>query len=473
LLRRFYLTVLLVAMLAVTIAFVQVPVFKANAAPPPNPLPVVGVWSSQYSNWNITDPSLVAGSTFPVEVNVTGVLQGFNGYELALYFDPTYINVSSYDLKAGLFNNPFAAREFTGNGSLRLGVVNQGPLVTAGSGTLVNIIFRVVKAGGVSPLAFAAPTIAPSNFAQPPDSICRNCPAQTPNWVRLVAGSNPIDVATADGYFNNVASPPPVHPYGPIASFKFTPPKPEQGDTIQFNATASFDPDNMADNNQGISQYIWDFGDKSNQPYVTTVAPTVTHRFAPGGSASLNSTDFLGNFSIRLTVIDRDSGFAGMKTMILTMSPTANHCVAVARIDVQKDQVSPGQNITFSVATKDIGTFDEKYDLTVTYGPPNATLPRITGENLTIGKSTPWQFSFSTSNFKYGIYNLVATVTLYGHDNCRDGISLRQFSVNQPPGQGQFFLLVGGIIGVPVSLAVASYAIGAFRKKRRLESEVL
>jgi len=460
-----------ILLLALAFLLLHSPFLKTASA---QGLPVVGVWSSQYSNWNITDPTLAVGATFPVQINVTNA-DSINGYELALYFDESYIKVVNYDLTGGvngLFQQPFAAIQFNGNGSLRLSVVNTAPNLISGSGTLVSITFKVVKIG-VSPLTLAAPIANPSGFAQPPDQICKNCAAGTPNWTRLVAPNfASFDVETQDGSFSNVPLSS-TQRAGPVSAFSFTPSKPVQGDNVIFDGSTSVDPDNSGTNNGGIRQYIWDFGDKSGQPYVTTDSPTVKHRFAPGGSASLNSTDFLGNFSIRLTVTDQDSGFTGMKTMVLTMSPPASHCVAVARIDVQKDQVSPGQNVTFSVATKDIGTFQEKYNLTVTYGPPNATLPQITGANLTIGKSTPWQFSFSTSNFKYGIYNLVATVTLYGHDNCRDGIGLRQFSVNQPPGQGQFFLIVGGIIGVPVSLAVASYAIGAFRKKRRLESEAL
>src|SRR4029077_3662 len=424
-----------------------------------------------YSTWNITDPTLVVGSTFSVQVNVTNA-PPFNGYEFALFFDPAFIQVKNYDLSSGIFPSPYPAIEFNGNGSLRLSVVNTGQLITAGFGPLLSITFIVIKAGGVSPLAFAAPAMTPSNFAQPPDVVCRNCPAGTPNWTRLVAGSTPIDVQTSDGYFDNVLGS--SNPYGPTADFKFTPSNPFQGETVKFNATASFDPDNRAAQNNGISEYIWDFGDKSSQPYVTSISPIVSHAFAPGGSDSLNSTFFLGNFSVRLTVLDRDSNFLGMKTMLLTMSPVANHCVAVTGIFLTKNQVDLGQKVTFQVDVKDSGTFPEKYNLTVSYGPPNATLPRVSGQNITVSKSVSWPFSFSTANFNYGIYNLVAKVTLFGgQDNCKDGTNLSQFGINQPILPGQVLLLVGGVIGIPVSLGIAAYLIGFFRKKKRLASEAL
>jgi hypothetical protein len=437
-------------------------------------LPVVGVWSSQYSNWNITDPTLAVGATFPVQINATNV-DSINGYELVLYFDDNYIQVLSFDLKGGpngLFPSPFAAVEFNGNASLRLSVVNTGQTLISGSGTLVSITFKVVKIG-VSPLTLAAPMANPSDHALPPDIVCRNCPPGTPNWTRLVAPNYvSFDVQTQDGSFSNVPLSA-THRAGPISSFTFSPSRPTQGETVVFDASASVDPDNRTTNNPGISKYIWDFGDRSNQAYVTVYSPIITHRFAPGGSASLNSTDFLGNFSIRLTVIDRDSGFQGMKTTLLTMLPPASHCVAVTTRFYSKDRVNPGQNITVNVQTKNTGTFQETFNLTVTYGPPNATLPKVTGTTLDIGKSIQWPFSFSTTNFKYGIYNLVATVTLYGRGNCRDGVNLVQFSIDQPNPPGQVLLLVGGIIAVPVSLGIASYFIGAFRKKRRLESEAL
>src|SRR4029077_5267855 len=107
-----------------------------------NPLlPLVGVFSSQYSNWNITDLTLTTGSSFVVQINVTNA-PAFNGYEFALFFDQSYIQVSSYDLKAGIFNNPFAASQFNGNGTLRLAVVNLGPLITVSNGPLLNITFK-------------------------------------------------------------------------------------------------------------------------------------------------------------------------------------------------------------------------------------------------------------------------------------------------------------------------------------------
>src|SRR4029077_2005685 len=269
--RHLRLATLFVMFLVLSLAFTGLPLLKPISGQPDN-RPVVGIWGSTYSTWNITDPTLVVGSTFLVQVNVTNA-PPFNGYEFALFFDPAFIQVKNYDLSSGIFPSPYPAIEFNGNGSLRLSVVNTGQLITAGFGPLLSITFIVIKAGGVSPLAFAAPAMTPSNFAQPPDVVCRNCPAGTPNWTRLVAGSTPIDVQTSDGYFDNVLGS--SNPYGPTADFKFTPSNPFQGETVKFNATASFDPDNRAAQNNGISEYIWDFGDKSSQPYVTSISPIV------------------------------------------------------------------------------------------------------------------------------------------------------------------------------------------------------
>jgi PKD repeat protein len=400
------------------------------------------VWSSQYSNWNITDPSLVAGSTFPVQVNVTNA-PAFNGYEFALYFDQSYIDISSYDLKAGLFNNPYSVIEFTGNGSLRLSIVNLGPPITAGSGILVSIIFKVVKAGGVSPLVLAAPTTNPSPFAQAPDALCKNCRQGTPNWTRLVAPNYVVfDVTTSDGYFNNVPLSS-THRAGPASSFTFIPTNPVQGNIVTFDGSSSFDPDNLSAANHGILRYLWDFGDRSSLPYVITDSPTVTHYFAPGGSASLNSTYFLGNFSIRLTVIDFDSGFQGMRTVLLTISPPlvpVVHDISVLLTISTGSQAFLGQNVSLIVLVTNNGTTTETYGLTVIYhlagSLQNVTLANLTGQTIPSHRQRVFLFGLNTTGLAVGTYLIVAMVSDPLDTNPYRHSSVAQLSIvlpDEPP----------------------------------------
>src|SRR5438094_495951 len=77
----------------------------------------------------------------------------------------------------------------------------------------------------------------------------------------------------AAGYFPNQL---------PVASFTLTPLYPIAGQTIYFDATASYDPDGT------ITSYAWDFGDVQ-----TSFGATPVHAFASPGTyhVSLTVTD--------------------------------------------------------------------------------------------------------------------------------------------------------------------------------------
>ena len=436
-------------------------------------VPFVGVFSSYYFSSNITDTSLVPGSTFAVEVNVTNA-PPFNGYELVLYYDQNYISVSSYDTSTGtVFDDSYVnpSSSFNGAGALRLSVVNlnnqhnNNGFYILGSGLLVNILFSV-KAEGVSPLVLAAGMSDPSVSAAPPSGLCPLCPTGTPNWTRLVAsGTLPdgtsintgIGVDTSNGYFKNVAG-----KSGPIASFSISPTSPEQGTTVTFNATASFDPDNPTGIlYKGIVEYFWDFGDRSRDANTTVSSPITTHTFVAG------SNKFLGNFSIRLTVIDQDDNFQGMAVTLVTILRPAQHCVAIEGILTSANQVNPGQNLTFSVQVHDTGTYAETFNLTITYGPPNATLAVITNQNIAVFRIKSYPETISTSHLLPGVYNIAAIAQLANAQNCSQASASNQFGVIPPNSGSAVLLLVGGVAGITAALTT----VGVFVKRMRRQPE--
>jgi hypothetical protein len=423
-------------------------------------LPVVGVWSDQYANSNITDTSLIKGSAFPVEINVTNP-PSFNGYDLVLYFDHTYLNVSSINLTSGLFQNPFVAVNVVSQGAVRLSIVNTQFLTNPPSGVLVTITFVVAKTGGVSPLSLAAGTGNPSSFAAPPGSLCQNCPPGSPNWTRLVAGAIPIDVETTDGYFKNTPG-----TTGPIASFTYSPPNPSQGQAITFNATDSFDPDSQTPTSPGIVEYLWDFGDKSQLSNDSSFGPIITHNFVSPGSGT---SGFIGNFSIRLTVVDADSGFQGMQVLLVTISPSPNHCVAVSAVFLRSDRVQPGENVNFTVQVNNAGTFNEQYNITILYGPPNSTLTVIAGQTLKAGATISYPLSISTTNLQGGVYNIVTTVSLYSGPNCVRGVKVDQFGLLETGGSNLLLIIAGGVVVVVAAIV----GISVVRRMRRREPEPL
>ncbi|HEX4919994.1 MAG TPA: cohesin domain-containing protein [Candidatus Bathyarchaeia archaeon] len=419
--------------------------------------PIIGVWSTAYNSANITDASLVMGSTFHVQLNVTGApFTGWNGYETVLYYDQRYLSISSYDIFTGTIfgSTAFASPStYNGPGALRLSIVDRAVAI-ADSGLLVDITFQVVKAGGVSSLTLAAGMTQNGNGASSLGS-CPGCPGGAPNWSRLVKGDSLIGVETSDGYFKNEAT-----STGPVARFTYSPANPAQGDTVTFNATNSFDPDNNNTANHGISTYFWDFGDISDNSNVTTTNPIQTHDFKHGGTGG---TTFFGNFSVLLRVTEEDHGFQAMQTQLLTISPPPTHCVAVTGI-FAKSQIVQGSPETVQVQITNTGTYNEQFNLTVLYGPPNATVSRLTGLNIAPSKIVSYPaFNINTTDLPPVVYNVFAIVSLSSGQNCAAGASQSQFQVTNPLPTGGLLLILEGIAVIVAILVI----VGLLLKRRR------
>ena len=280
--------------------------------------PIVAVWSHDCGSFNITNVScpgvtLTPNHQFIVQVNVTNA-PTFNAFEFALYHDPHYLKALTIDV-TGAIGQPtvFGTKasvlknDTSSPGAVYLAVVGLGRAAafSGGSGTLVNIIFNITGTG-VSPLTLAAGMIPTFGFAQ-------DVNGKKPDWTDLVNTNSAgqtyyIGVGTADGYFTNVAG---TGKLGPLANFTFSPAMPTQGQGVTFDASSSFDPDNRI--GRGIRLYLWDFGDGSSD--VTNVT-SIFHAYVSPGD-----TRFLGNFTVRLTVIDVDNGFQGMKVRLITIHP--------------------------------------------------------------------------------------------------------------------------------------------------------
>ena len=397
-------------------------------------IPVVGVFGPTYGSANITDPSLTIGSRFSVQVNVTNALP-FNAYEFALYFDQNYISLYSYDISTGtVFDNPYKVpNTYNNTGALRLAVVNLATttnnrgLFGGGSGRLANLVFSVVKVG-VSPLALAAGMSNPSSSAAAPGGLCPQCPTGASNWTRLIDGVNHLvyGVETSDGYFKNVSG-----KSGPVASFTVYPTNPSPGDTVTFNATSSFDPDSLSPYNHGIMEYLWDFGDVSGQANLTSVIPMVTHTFQSYPNF------FSGNFSIRLTVIDLDNGFQGMKTLRLeiTHSVTAVHDVGVS-LNLSSNMAFQGGTVVLSVQAANLGTTTETFDLTLirrlASGLQNVTFVRLTAQTVSSGSFVAYTFFLNTTSLAPDTYNIVATVSDPLDTNPLNNVAVAQLQVLAP-----------------------------------------
>ena len=282
----------------------------------------------------------------------------------------------------------------------------------------------------------------------------QDVPGGAPNWSRLVSGDTLIGVETSDGYFKNEAT-----STGPVARFTYSPVNPAQGDTVTFNATNSFDPDNNSPATHGISSYFWDFGDISDNSNVTTTNPIQTHDFKHGGTGG---TTFFGNFSVLLRVTEEDHQFQAMQTQLLTISPPPTHCVAVTGI-FAKSQIVQGSPETVQVQITNTGTYNEQFNLTVLYGPPNATVSRLTGLNIAPSKIVSYPaFNINTTDLHPVVYNIFAIVSLSSGQNCAAGASQSQFQVTNPLPTGGLLLILEGIAVIVAILVI----VGLLLKRR-------
>jgi len=91
----------------------------------------------------------------------------------------------------------------------------------------------------------------------------------------------------------------------PIASFTYSPVAPFAGETVTFNASASYDTDGF------IVNYTWNFGDGNT---TTVTEPVINHTYTIGG-----------NYSVKLTVTD-NTGCSNTTTVFVGIRdyPTAN-----------------------------------------------------------------------------------------------------------------------------------------------------
>jgi hypothetical protein len=364
----------------------------------------MGIWSSTCGSVNVTVTNsncgpLNVGSFFTIQVNVTNpppnpdMRSGFNGYQFALFWDPAYLQTAGVDFATNtLCDTPFAPA--SGNdtsvpGRLLVAVVNLADycnLSNAFSGALANVKFNILKVG-VSPLVLAAPTTQPSAAGSPKG-----------DFTLLVSPQGSMLVQTSDGYFKN--DPNPAH-LGPVASFTYSPKPPVQGGTVTFDATGSYDAETPSFKTANITNFLWDFADGSS---VQGPNPVVQHVFGSGA---------IGNFSVRFTVVDKDNGFEGMRTALVSVGQTPLHDMSVDQVGAPTN-AKPGDQVSITVRTKNLGTFTETYNLTVTVSPPTTTLKTYLNQTLapTFGANTKtFTLTWNTTGWSPGAYTVTATVT--------------------------------------------------------------
>jgi len=136
----------------------------------------------------------------------------------------------------------------------------------------------------------------------------------------------------------------------PVASFTFSPATPKVNESVQFDASASKDPDGT------ITKYEWDFGDGAKGAGVKT-----THAYAQPG-----------NYTVTLTVTD-NQGAKGSTTQTVTVAQTEGVILTLnAPAAEPRGLTWDGQNLWVSDITDDQ---EKLYKISATTGAVLASFP--------------------------------------------------------------------------------------------------
>jgi len=380
--------------------------------------PVMGIANIYvFPNFIASEP----GSTFQVDIMISGGRNVF-AWEATFGWNSSvldFVNATEGRFLKGIEDNPTqwfnkTYQDQAGNDTIYLGATRLGYVSGVdGSGILATVAFRV-EIKGETPLYLTKTSLADSR--------------PTPF---------PIEHTTTDGFFSNIAG-------FPVAKFSHTPPIALIGETIVFDASASYDLDGT------IERYFWDFDDDTNY---TATDPAASHSYSEGGT-----------YAVSLKITDNESWNS---TMIKEVKVRFTLDVAVTSVALSDLSVTSGDTVTITVIAMNDGSETVTFDVTVYYGPTEAELveaaPPKQVSNLAMGRNNTLTFEWKTTDVEPGDYLIRATAqTLSGEtyisNNSKFG---SEITIVAPP---EFpWTLVIGVIAVVV---VAGLGVFFFMRRR-------
>jgi PKD repeat protein len=185
----------------------------------------------------------------------------------------------------------------------------------------------------------------------------------------------------------------------PVANFTYTQEAVANKTEVIFDASASYDPDNMTAPNSGIASYYWDFGDNHN---TTQNSPTFHYLYENPGfyNVNLTVTDYMNltwsiNYTVLVSSIDLD--VIGIEIDYLQFNNTSGLYETAGALPM-------------NVTVKNDGNAQETFNVTVYF---NDTLVDING-TVTLAANTSTLVFFycripdGTLMLPIGVYNITA-----------------------------------------------------------------
>ncbi len=172
----------------------------------------------------------------------------------------------------------------------------------------------------------------------------------------------------------------------PVASFTYSPTAPKSGETVNFDAAASSDPDGT------IVSYSWDFGDGN-----TGTEVTATYAY---------TADDI--YTVTLTVTD-DDGLTDTDHKTVTVSAVPVHDVAVTNVTASPSEVFIGNSVSIDVTVANEGNMEETFNVTVYYD--STSIDVRTDVTLSVGAHITLDFLWNTTGVDEDTYTIKANAT--------------------------------------------------------------
>lgn len=376
------------------------------------------------------DPSVIdasPGQYFTINITVANVTDLY-AWEFWLEWSQGLLDTETGNVTEGPFlkqggTTAFLKKKYTNHIGVVCLLLGSIPGVSGG-GTLASIVFKVLGAQNAT-LNLYHVTLQNSSLQ--------------------VIGDWKYKDSPNDGYFYTGL---------PAAQFTYTPHptqfswRPTVNETVTFNATGSYDPDEPYDSTPGgIVSYKWDFDDGN----ITTVSnPIITHVYTKPRL-----------YQVTLNVTD-DEGETDLEQLTLHIQL---HDIRVVDVAASPTEVNVGSIVTVNVTVMNKGSVPEHFNLTAYYNhKPMAT---EADKNLQTGENMTITFSWNTTDVPTGNYQIWAeTTNVEGEENLQNNKFVDGTVTVKPAQQLSPAIAVVAAV-VVVAVSGLSFALVYAKKKRK------
>jgi hypothetical protein len=440
---------------------------------------LVAFFSSVSVAWSVTPPKVFvvpvrsdanAGGSFAVDVNIIDAVD-VRTFEFKLGWDSSKLNVTAWDegdfLSQGGTRTTFVTfKAYNDRGYIYVvNTIQAGTtLGVSGSGTLANMTF-VVKNSGATGL-FLYDVFLADSFNNPiPHVLVEDAYLNVTPPMFHVDPSDVVDPGLAEGdtFSVNIT----LTDASEVRGFQFK---------LYFNGTLLNVTDVSAVSflNEPVVSDIG-FNNTLGSVWVN-INSTATDAVTKDGALAtvtfyVNAT---GETALDVSDTFLDDALARVSTPAFMHRPPADdgyfsnvpagHDIQVMRVTVLPTKLSPGEIVHINATIRNLGAFNETFDITVTYG-QNVQIAKRTGAFLAAGERGTFEFSWDTSGLPAGPYTVKVQVTVADDSKPSNNVASAA-PISFESESGLSWMMIGAAVaGIVVVAAVALYFV-KFRKPK-------